>query len=137
MLKMLGVPHTGTSTASELSQPTDDYADLVARLQSMCFGGLLGDPLGMGVEGRPSEEEQRTASTGSVGRFESAGSAQHSFDLDLGALTSQPQAPHTVSLPSDCSDCLESYLVDADWSPLLSQHFLIASPLLLLLCCSR
>ena len=98
MLKILAALRTGTSTASELSQPTDDYADLVARLQSMCFGGLLGDPLGMGVGGGASEEEQRTASTGSVSRFESAGSAQHNFDLELGALTSQPQALHTVSL---------------------------------------
>ena len=104
MLKILAALHTGTSTASELSQPTDDYADLVARLQSMCFGGLLGDPLGMGVGGGASEEEQRTASTGSVSRFESAGSAQHNFDLDLGALTSQPQAPHTVSPPSSSQE---------------------------------
>lgn len=87
----------GTSNASEISQPTDDYADLVARLQGMCFG-LLGDPMstGMGMmEGTSHTEEDRTASTGSVSRFESAGSA-HAFDLDLGPLTSQPQGPHMV-----------------------------------------
>ena len=44
MLKILAALRTGTSTASELSQPTDDYADLVARLQSMCFGGAPGGP---------------------------------------------------------------------------------------------
>ena len=54
---MLDALRTGTSTASEISQPADDYADLVARLQSMCFGGLLGDPLSMAPE-RASEEEQ-------------------------------------------------------------------------------
>lgn len=87
----------GTSTASEVSQPTDDYADLVARLQGMCFG-LLGDPIAMPMEGGSTEEE-RTASTGSVSRFESAGSA-HAFDLDLGPLTSQPRGPAVVSTKS-------------------------------------
>ena len=95
-----GVVHgAGTSNASEISQPTDDYADLVARLQGMCFG-LLGDPMsaGMGMmEGTSHTEEERTASTGSVSRFESAGSA-HAFDLDLGPLSSQPQGPHMVGL---------------------------------------
>ena len=87
----------GTSNASEISQPTDDYAELVARLQGMCFG-LLGDPASMGImEGGSHTEEERTASTTSVSRFESAGSA-HAFDLDLGPLTSQPQGPHAVSM---------------------------------------
>ena len=77
LLKILAALRTGTSTASELSQPTDDYADLVARLQSMCFGGAAGGPPSAWAwEGGASEEEQRTASTGSVSRFESAGSAQ-------------------------------------------------------------
>lgn len=87
-----------------MSQPTDDYAELVARLQGMCFG-LLGDPLGgLPMEGS-AEEEQRTASTGSVSRFESTGSA-HAFDLDLGPLTSQPQAHHPVSVLCTCQTAL-------------------------------
>lgn len=95
----MGAAHgAGTSNASEISQPTDDYADLMARLQGMCFG-LLGDPASMGIiEGGSHTEDERTASTGSVGRFESAGSA-HAFDLDLGPLTSQPQGPHAVRNP--------------------------------------
>lgn len=93
--EQLSPARAGTSTASEVSQPTDDYADLVARLQGMCFG-LLEDPLAMPMEGGSTEEEQRTASTGSVSQFESASSA-HAFDLDLGPLTSQPRVPHAVS----------------------------------------
>ncbi len=57
---------------------------------------MLGDPASMGMmDGGSQNEEARTASTSSVGRFESAGSA-HAFDLDLGPLTSQPQGPHAV-----------------------------------------
>ena len=71
----------------------------------MCFG-LLGDPInpmgtgmGMGMmEGGSHTEEDRTASTGSVSRFESASSG-HAFELDLGPLTSQPQGPHAVRAP--------------------------------------
>ena len=58
----------------------------------------------MGVmEGGSHTEDARTASTGSVGRFESADSA-HAFDLDLGPLTSQPQGPHAVRIPLACQD---------------------------------
>ena len=53
LLKILAALRTGTSTASELSQPTDDYADLVARLQSMCFGGCWGTPSAWAWEGVP------------------------------------------------------------------------------------
>ncbi len=71
------------------------------RLQGMCFG-LLEDQTGLGmVDGGAHNEEVRTASTGSGGRFDSAGSA-HAFDLDLGPLTSQPQGPHAVRAPVAC-----------------------------------
>ena len=95
-MQLTGAAHgAGTSNASEISQPTDEYAELVARLQGMCFG-LLGDPASISImEGGPHTEEERTASASSVSRFESSGSA-HAFDLDLGPLTSQPQGPPAV-----------------------------------------
>ena len=100
---MSAAHNAGTSNASEISQPIDDYGELVARLQGMCFG-MLGDPASMGMmDGGPQKEEARTASTSSVGRFESAGSA-HAFDLDLGPLTSQPQGPHAVRIFPACQD---------------------------------
>ena len=103
----------GTSNASEITQPTDDYANLVARLQGMCFG-LLADPMNVGMmDGGSHTEEDRTASTGSVSRFESAGSA-HAFDLDLGPLTSQPQGPHAVQMPGARQDGCDTNLLKAE-----------------------
>ena len=112
--------HAGTSTASEISQPTDDYADLVTRLQGMCFG-LLGDPLTIPMEGGSTEEE-RTASTGSVSRFESAGSA-HAFDLDLGPLTSQPRGPPMVSTKSGSNEACDQTVCSAPAKLCLHSHW--------------
>ena len=78
------------------------------RLQGMCFG-MLGEPASMGMmEGGSHSEEVRTASTGSVSRFESAGSA-HAFDLDLGPLTSQPQGPHAVRVLYTCQALTQGF----------------------------